>query len=643
MLSQRVLRHLAHLVWIWGLAMAGMVGLAGCSGGGGGASASTSSTTSTTTPVTPTTPAVTPSVPGVRVMRAGAETAGDWLTFTLNVQDFAYPERSAATVERVINLHEQYQLPVDIYLTDNTLATFETSYPELLNRLRNSAYVGLNYHIRPPKPYYTGYDWAGLSSQSQSDQLASVRNYESHVTDLVTGLPTTASGGFVRLKQLTGNNAVIAAFQADAALYPVVSQVFRELGANMGISHAAPYINLGTQSLGLNMRPEHYDLLLFQSPGQSAASLIEAGFVAAHGTAGAVSPFVVGVKMHDNDFFAQSSAWTTTYVNAPRRPPWSLSARSGLKTEAEMAAQWTLYEEALAWASANRSHVAVANGLGLNAAIAAAPSQPTLYVAGTMHIESSPKRWPNPDQLMAFFQRATAIGRVGSQANGMRWSIGADIGWLNGEKRAAEIVRTLSALGVEWDVHVHSPSDRAAAAQRIIALGGTPTTVLSGVQVSDIDSVRVAQSGSAGYSWQAVSMWGLVRTGSHSAGSEDLSAGLWQPRSSTDWQAHDPAASLVAVGGGSRALAEAETLAVQLVTSKGYTAPLYSTSIMVDSYTLTVSDAVNAGTSTDGIDAIETFASRMGARTNVRWASLSEIARAWRSAGSIPSRIVGTQ
>lgn len=220
-------------------------------------------------------------------MRAGAETAGDWLTFTLNVQDFAYPERSAATVERVINLHEQYQLPVDIYLTDNALATFETSYPELLNRLRNSAYVGLNYHIRPP--------------------------------------------------------------------------------------------------------------------------------------------------------------------------------------------------------------------------------------------------------------------------------IGADIGWLNGEKRAAEIVRTLSALGVEWDVHVHSPSDRAAAAQRIIALGGTPTTVLSGVQVSDIDSVRVAQSGSAG------------------------------------------------------------------------------------SYTLTVSDAVNAGTSTDGIDAIETFASRMGARTNVRWASLSEIARAWRSAGSIPSRIVGTQ
>lgn len=614
-------------------------GLLGC-GGSGSSTPPTASTPSAPDAATPAAPL--PSAAD-RVMRSGAATAGDWLTFTLNVQDFAYPDRSAATVDRVITLHEQYKVPVDIYLTDNALATFEASYPALVTRLRTSAYVGLNYHIRPPKPYYTGYDWAGLSAQSGSDQLTSIRNYESHVTDLVTGLPTSATGGFTRLKQLTGSNAVIAAFQADAALYPSVSQVFRELGASMGISHSAPYINLGTQNLAMNVRPEHYDLLLFQSPGQSATSLIEAGFTAAHSTSGAASPFVVGVKMHDNDFFAQASAWTTTYINAPRRPSWSLSTLAPLKTDADMQAQWTLYEGAVAWADSNRARIGVANGLGLNAAIAAAPALPLLYVSGTMHIETSPARWPDPDKLIAFFQRATAAGKVGSQSTGMRWSIGADTGWLNGEARAGEIIRTLSALGVEWDVHVHSASDRAKAAQRIVALGGTPNKVLSGVQVSDIDSVRSAQSGTAGYSWLATDLWGMVRTGSHSAGSEDFSSGLWQPRSTADWQAHDPAASLVAVGGGSRALASAETMASQLTTTGGYTAPIYSTTIMVDSFTLTVSDAANATTSTDGIDTIEAFASRMGARANVRWATLSGTATAWRTAGSMPSRVASTQ
>lgn len=578
----------------------------------------------------------------VAIVSSPAASAGDWLVFTLNVQDFAYPERSAETVERVITLHESYQVPVDIYLTDTMLSRFESSYPALMTRLLASPYVALNYHIRPPKPYYVGYsDWSGLTNLAASEQLSQIRSYESHVTDLTTGLPGTSTGGFLRLKQLTGNNPVIAAFQTDAALYSPVSQVFRELGASMTISHAAPYINLGTTAMGLYVRPEHFDLLLFQSPAQSASSLIEAAFATAHSTSGAASPYVVGVKMHDNDFFALASAWTTTYINAPRRPPWNTTTLAGLKSEADMQAQWTLYEGALAWAKNNRSRVASANAKGMGAVLAAAPAVPLLYVSGTMHIETSPARWPDPDKLLSFFQRAVNAGKVGNQSTGMRWSIGADVGWLTGEPRAGEIIRTLSALGVEWDVHVHSATDRTAAAQRIIALGGTPTGLLSGVLVSDLDTVRAARLGTDGYSWQAASLWGIVRTGSHSTGSEDFSSGLWQPRSSADWQAHDPSASLVAVGGGARSLAGAEALAAQLV--QGYTAPVYSATVMVDSFTLTVSDAANASTSSDGIVQIESFASRIGALSNVRWATPAGTAAAWRAAGQGPSRIASSQ
>lgn len=574
---------------------------------------------------------------------SGPATASDWLIFTLNVQDFAYPGKSAETVDRIITLHERYKLPVDIYLTDNALATFEASYPALVTRLLGSPYVALNYHIRPPKPYYTGYDWTDLATLNAADQLTRIRTYESHVTDLATGQPGSASGGFTRLKQLVGSNPVIAAFQVDAALYSPVSQVFRELGASMAISHSAPYINLGTTSMGLAIRPEHYDLKLFQSPGQSAGSLIEAGFVSAHSTAGAASPYVVGVKMHDNDFFALASAWTTTYINAPRRPPWNTTTLAGLKSDADMQAQWTLYEGALAWADSNRQRIAAANAQALGAALAAAPATPLLYVSGTMHIESNRLRWPNPGSLLAFFQRATVAGKVGSQSTGMRWSIGADVGWLTGEPRAGELIRALSAMGVEWDIHVHSASDSASAAQQIIALGGVPNTVASGVNVADIETMRSAQVGTGGYTWQADSVWGLVREGSHSTGSEDLSNGLWQPLSNADWQAHDPAsARLVNVGGGSRTLTSAEALAAKMA-SGGYTAPVYSATLMVDQVTLTVADAVSATTTTDGIDQIEAFAARVGALPHIRWASLSDTASAWRAAGAVPSRIANTQ
>lgn len=574
---------------------------------------------------------------------AGSATAGDWLTFSLNVQDFAYPDRSAATVDRVISLHERYQLPLDVYLTDTMLATFEAGYPALLTRLRSSPYVALNYHVRPPKPYYAGYDWASLWMKTAAEQLATIRDYESHVTDPVTGLPGGASGGFARLVQYTTGHPVIASLQADPTLYPSVAQVFRELGATMTVSHSAAYVNLGTTSQGLTVRPEHADLKLYQSPGQSAGGLIEAGLAAARAAAGATNPYVVGVKMHDNDFFALASAWTTTYGKPHTTPPWALDTKADLKSDADMQAQWTLYEEALAWAQGNRTRVASVNALGMGAALAAAPATPLLLVSGTMHIESSPLRWPDPDKLIAFFQRATAAGRVGNQATGMRWSIGADVGWLDGEARAAEVIRTLSALGVEWDVHVHSPADAAGAAQRIVALGGTPNTVLSGVKTADIERFRSAQPGTTGYSWQAQSLWGVVREGNHGPGSEDLSSGLWQPRSSSDWMAHDPSASgLAIVGGGSRDLAGAESLAARL-TQGSYTAPVYSATVMVDQVTLTVSDAVNATTSSDGIEQIEAFANRLGVLPQVRWATLSGAAAAWRAAGSIPSRVTNTQ
>ena len=565
----------------------------------------------------------------------GAADAGDWLTFSINVQDFSYPDLSAATVQRIVELHERYRIPVDIYLTDTMLDLYQTSYPALMAKLTGSPYVSLNYHMRPPKPYYLNYDWAGLAALPLAEQTARIQAYESVVVDLTTGQPTARAGGYQLLRTLpNARPAIVPAFQADEPLLEATAAAFRALGATWSLAHTGGPLNLGDSGRGLFLRPEHHDLKLFELTAQPAATVIDAAFAAAHDAAGARAPFFVGAKMHDNDFFAQKSAWNVVYVDGGKRPPWNPSAKSPLKSGAEQAAQWAIYEGAVQYADAQRRRLGLAASAGIAQlrGSAADAGGAVLHVSGTMHIESVPTNWPDVDALIDFFRRAVAAGRTASQPGGMKWSIGADIGWLQGEARAAEVIRTLAPLGVEFDVHAHSAADRAACAERITAFGGTPTTVASGLLASEIDSLRSVQVGSGGTRWQAATLWGLVTGVGHGANTDDTAAGLWRPRSSADWKAHDPAGTLVAVGNGGRTLTTAEELAQQ-VGSGTHVQPVYSTTINVAPKTLTV-----VGTS-DGITQIETWAARVGALPQVRWSSIAGTAAAFQAAGGGPSRV----
>ncbi len=560
----------------------------------------------------------------------------DFLIFSINVQDFAYPALSAATVARILDLHEQYGIPVDFYLTDTMLAIYEADYPDLLNRLLASQLAGLAYHIRPPKPYYENYDWAGLASQTTEQLYATIRDYETHVVDLVTGQPTAAVGGFGRLRALTGIRPLIAAFSTDAAMGNVPARVFADLGARFRIRHGTT-TNLGEQQDGLYIRPEHYDLLLFQSPGQNAGTLIDSAFAVAHEADGVKSPYFVGVKMHDNDFFADHSAWNETYVFHSKRPNWDLTAKSALLAQADQDAQWTLYEAAVAYAAAQKDRIGTVNSDGLDAILAARSTAPKLYVSGTLHIENNPATWPDPVALKAFLSRALAAGQVGSQTSGMRWSIGADLGYLTNDPRARQLMLDTQAMGVEWDIHAHSDSDRVKVAETIAGYGGLHNSVVSGLQYTEIDALRSQRTSANGYAWQAESLYGITREASHADGSEDFSFGLYRPQSSAGWLNHEPAANLIAVGGGSRDIVEPEILADKIAAG-GYWPPVTSATIMVSPTKLKTVTGSQAG-----IAEIESWAARMGAKSQVKWATLSETASAWIAAGEIPSRINSLQ
>jgi len=270
---------------------------------------------------------------------------------------------------------------------------------------------------------------------------------------------------------------------------------------------------------------------------------------------------------------------------------------------------------------------------------AAAPGVPrdhailSIYISGTMHIETNPASWPDPDQLLALFERATKAGRTPGRETGMRWSIGADIGWLEGVPRAGELIRATEAMGVEWDVHAHKMADRPKCAETIRRLGGHPNAVASGLIASELDEMRSPIQNPDGSPWQAEVVWGMVRRPGHGPGADDNAAGLWRPKSSAEFTTHDPAGNLVAVGGGSRRLEEAEQLAKELAASTGGRPPLVSATIMVSPRTLTV-----VGTQ-DGIEAIEAWASRVAAMPVVQWATIRETAKAWLAAGGVPSRM----
>jgi len=283
--------------------------------------------------------------------------------FALNTQDFAYPQQSADLVWRVIDLHESLDVPIDVSLTTTMVDLYESQYTDLMRRLSTSRVVCLGYHGRPPLPYHSDPDWLGMSRMSSDQQRSTIYNYETHGLDLTTGQPTLAAGGYAKLVSLAGYAPPSVGILVEGAtLQASADAVLAQLGAQFGVVHGRA-ANLGDKRNQLYVRPEHYDLKLFQQTGRSATTVLDEAIAAAPATDGGRAPFVVGVKMHDNDFFAEDSAWTTVYLarGARQGPPWNTALKSALLSTAAQQQMWDLYESTVRYAASIRSRVPIAN------------------------------------------------------------------------------------------------------------------------------------------------------------------------------------------------------------------------------------------------------------------------------------------
>lgn len=292
-----------------------------------------------------------------------AQSPASYNFFALNTQDFAYPQQSAELVWRVIDLHESLDVPIDISLTTTMVDIYEAQYLDLLRRLCTSHVVCLGYHGRPPLPYHSSFDWLGIGEMSSDQQRSTIYSYETHGLNLVTGQPTLASGGYSKLVSLAGYAPPSVGILVEGAtLQASADAVLAELGAQFGVVHGRA-ANLGDMRNALYVRPEHYDLKLFQQVGRSAATVLDEALAAAPLAEGGRSPFVVGIKMHDNDFFAEDSAWTTVYLarGARQGPPWDTALKSPLLSDEGQRQMWDLYESAVRYAASIRDRVPIAN------------------------------------------------------------------------------------------------------------------------------------------------------------------------------------------------------------------------------------------------------------------------------------------
>ncbi len=328
------------------LTVALVILLAACSGPGSAtedtpttttADTATTTTTATADPVADASSPVTTTDPPEAVLPTAR------ILFSVNVQDFAYPDESARVLTRLVDLHERTGVPVDIYLTDDMARIFAADYPELLDRLSSSPMVAVSYHVRPPRPYGGSLDWLGLDDMAPEELSSTILRYETHAVDPTTGETTAEPGGYQLVADLVGYPPLAAAAAPpDPGVVSATRDVFADLGAVFTVVHGRSP-ELGDTTDGLMIRPEQAEVRIWEHAGEDAEQLLDPKVRQAVDQ-GSDNPPFVGVKIHDNDFFATSSAWVTVYVQDRRRPPWDPGLRAPLLSTRERDAMWATYE-----------------------------------------------------------------------------------------------------------------------------------------------------------------------------------------------------------------------------------------------------------------------------------------------------------
>ena len=300
------------------------------------------------------------------------EEGQNYVMFTLNVHDWVFPEKSVEVINKTIDIHEQYEIPVDIYLNDPTLQYYLDNAPELIERLKTSEYVVVGYHYRPPHPAYTGFDTLGLMGMGDEERYETLLPYEEHKLNLETGgYIEDEDGGYQLLKDTMGYAPVAVGNLAGGPIGSTLDQIYFEMGAQLVVVHY-DFTELGDKRNGVYVRPEQVAIKLYEAnlgymhDDQSPEQLIVDGLAEYNEEYGNTGLFV-NLKMHENNYYTEgTSFWPVYWIDNDKSEvlssPYDINASYDiidLRPEAYTASMWQLYEDAVSYVKDNSDLIAV--------------------------------------------------------------------------------------------------------------------------------------------------------------------------------------------------------------------------------------------------------------------------------------------
>lgn len=260
----------------------------------------------------------------------------NYVQFTQNIHDWIFEEESIETLNKVIDIHEEYNVPVDVYLNHQSFQNYMENAPELIERLKTSNVVAVSYHIRPPYPVYEGFDFIGLEDMDEDTLYNTLLDYEEHELDLETGLTTDNPGGYQNIKDTIDYAPIaIGLMIENPEVKMTLANIYKEKGASFAIAVRRD-VDLGEMYGPLYMRPEHAEIKWYEYSQLYRQGLTTAEEVIEENIAEYDTPIFINIKMHENDFYAAPyTPWTAVYYEGgdkslPLEPPYDLSAWEGV-------------------------------------------------------------------------------------------------------------------------------------------------------------------------------------------------------------------------------------------------------------------------------------------------------------------------
>jgi hypothetical protein len=305
-----------------------------------------------------------------------------YISFIINVHDWAHPTESADLLLQLIDLFEKYGVRGDFYFTAEITRALAETRPDVIERFRNSD-MTISYHVRPPHPLYTGFD-ARLKNLSDDELYQTLLDYETYALDLETGdLDRAHPGGYTYVASVFGRNPVVAAApNGDPRIKDAAQRVYAALGAQMTILYheSGTKINQPFEYVnGLLVRPSDFSVTrtTFIDGGEnfwwnfmsrpnadeySPTALLQSQLAEWESHNYVRVPFITSL-IHENNFYRSGAeAWSSIYFtmdkgqkDEPLPPPWDLSAPdpSRLRTQADQSVIFAAYDELVAYAAAH--------------------------------------------------------------------------------------------------------------------------------------------------------------------------------------------------------------------------------------------------------------------------------------------------